>query len=76
MFGLAGVPCVSRGWRQKPGLESHIRELGLYPEHNGVIEVFYGLSVVCSRDSLASSTSRSPQPLDSSLRSGGPGSLH
>lgn len=28
------------------GLVSHVRELGLYPAYNTVMEVFYGLSAV------------------------------
>lgn len=53
-------------------LASHVRELRLYPKPNGVIEVYYGLLVVCPRKTPAFSASRPPakQPLDSSLRGG------
>lgn len=81
--------CVSERARERSrvqiplGLVSYVRELGLYPVHN-IMEVFYGswkyfmgYQLLCSREILASSASRSTakQPLDLSLRGRVSGSL-
>lgn len=73
---LAGAR-VSQGQEREAGSRLPWALLELYPEHNEVTELFFVLSAVCSREMPASSASRSTvkQPLHSSLRGRGPGSL-